>query len=236
MKFKTNSALGPNAAVRIRMPTGVTLPPVNSTVVVSSPDGSSPASQGIIEAGQIILIPGLSAAKTNLKGSSNITLLIEGIKNQVSAKDAGDFSISTYDMYNERYYMVDEATSSTSFVATPGAVTRIAEIVSSNPTNDAILNVYTFKMIMNHEIPRAGYIEVKFPPQVALLPSTTLSAASCKNYTCLDATKSSIRFLISNGTKQGEILTLEVGGVTNPRSFRPSDDFIITSYDTDAKS
>jgi hypothetical protein len=34
----------------------------------------------------------------------------------------------------------------------------------------------------------------------------------------------------------GTKFTLEIGGVTNPRSIQPSGEFIITTYDTDAVS
>jgi hypothetical protein len=36
------------------------------------------------------------------------------------------------------------------------------------------------------------------PPQVILNPATTLSTASCKEYTCLDASESGIKLLIAS--------------------------------------
>lgn len=51
--------------------------------------------------------------------------------------------------------------------------------------------------ILTDKVPSAGYIQVKMPPQVVLNPATTLSTASCKVYTCLDATESGIKLLIA---------------------------------------
>lgn len=86
-------------------------------------------------------------------------------------------------------------------------------------------------------VPSAGYFHVKFPPEVKLQPSTTLSTASCKEFTCLDATESEIRFLITDGDLQpGTETTLKIGGVTNPRSFQPSGNIVVRTLDTDGKS
>lgn len=74
------------------------------------------------------------------------------------------------------------------------------------------------------------------PPQVILQPSSTLSTASCKTYTCLNATPTSIRLLISDGIQKGETVKLEIGGATNPRSIQPSEPFIIQTLDTDSTS
>jgi hypothetical protein len=112
----------------------------------------------------------------------------------------------------------------------------VGTIVPSVSTNDAKSNIYTFTFTLEDEVPKAGYIEVTVPPQVVLQPSSTLSTASCKTYTCLNATPTSVRFLIAQGLAAGQTVTLEIGGVTNPRSIQPSGEFIITTLDTDAVS
>ena len=91
-------------------------------------------------------------------------------------------------------------------------------------------------MTIESKIPPAGQIEIVVPPEVELLTSSTLSTASCKKYTCINETPQSIRFLIAGGFSKGEKIKLEVGGVHNPRSFKPTGEFIITSYDTDGAS
>lgn len=87
---------------------------------------------------------------------------------------------------------------------------------------------------MSDSIPKSGYIQVEVP--VHLTPSSTLSSASCKSYTCLNVTDSSVTFLISNGLSSGDSLTLQIGGATNPRSFAPTKNFYITTLDTDGVS
>lgn len=177
------------------------------------------------------IVPG-----TVLEPNSTVTVKIPGLKNQFSAKDAGDFTITTQNKIDGQYYTVDESTSPISFTATPGDITATAKISPSDPTNDAKSNIYTFKFRLENEVPKAGYIEVKMPPQIVMQPSSTLSTGSCRVYTCLNATPTSVRLLIAEGFQAGGNVTLEIGGVTNPRSIQPSGEFIITTLDTDAVS
>jgi len=106
----------------------------------------------------------------------------------------------------------------------------------STPTNDAKSNIYTLKFKLESDIPKAGYILVSMPPEILLNPSTTYSTASCKVYTCLDASETGVRFLIAEGLAKGDDVSLEIGGATNPRSFQPSGDIVVTSLDTDSVS
>jgi len=75
--------------------------------------------------------------------------------------------------------------------------------VTSDPTNDEKSNIYTFTFTIEDDVPKAGYIEVKVPPQVVLQPSSTLSTASCKVFTCLNATPTSVRLLVAAGLTKG---------------------------------
>lgn len=106
----------------------------------------------------------------------------------------------------------------------------------SNPTNNAKSNIYTLTFTLEDTVPKAGYIQVFTSPEVILQTSTTLSTASCKVYTCLDATEQGVRFLIADGIAAGSTVTLEIGGATNPRSFQPTGNFIVTTLDTDGQS
>lgn len=63
------------------------------------------------------------------------TLEIPGIKNQKSARDAGDWSVTTYLNYDGFYYEVDTAKMDTSFIATTGVVSSTFPIEVTNPIN-----------------------------------------------------------------------------------------------------
>jgi hypothetical protein len=71
---------------------------------------------------------------------------------------------------------------------------------------------------LEDELPKAGYIKLLVPDSISLSPSTTQSSGSCKNYTCTEATSNSVTFLMQGGIKALTKFTLEVGGITNPRS------------------
>lgn len=74
------------------------------------------------------------------------------------------------------------------------------------------------------------------PPSVKLSPSTTQSSGSCKDYTCISASERDVIFLMQTGWNAREKLILEVGGITNPRSFKETEVFKMTTLDTDAES
>jgi hypothetical protein len=134
---------------------------------------------------------------------------------------------------------VDEGVSLESFIAVPGEITANSNTIEvSNPTNDVKSNIYNLKFTLESEIPKAGYIQVNFPEEIRLQVSSTLSTGSCKVYTCMNnyATESGVRFLIADGQAKGSEVNLEIGGVTNPRSFKPSGDIVVTSFDTDGES
>jgi hypothetical protein len=117
-QFTTSSRVKGDAAVTIRLPAGI-IPPLEGTVLtdVSSPDGSTSATRAVVLAGNQIQVFGLTKPGQILRADSTITLRIKGLKNQFSAKDAGDFTITTQNKIGDQYYTVDESTSPTSFVA-----------------------------------------------------------------------------------------------------------------------
>lgn len=131
---------------------------------------------------------------------------------------------------------MDQSTKTTSYTALPGEFTANA-IEISNPTNDVKSNIYTLKFTLSDSVPSAGYIQVDLPSVVKLNPSTTLSTASCRVLTCLDAQENGLRFLITDSDLvAGTEMELQIGGAINPRSFKPSDPIIVTTLDTDGQS
>ena len=168
-----------------------------------------------------------------IPAGTTISVTFEGIMNQDSVQDAGDFVVWTQNFVEGAYYTVDKQTSQTSVMATPGSILKVGEIVANTPNNNAVLNTYTFQMQFESSVPPAGYIEVILPPEIVLQPSTTLSSGSCKQYTCVDVTESSLRFLIPERINKGDVHTLSVGGIRNPRSFAPTSDFTMRTFDID---
>ena len=135
-----------------------------------------------------------------------------------------------------QYFVVDSQNVEKSYVATTGKVYPEGTIVIPNAQNNERANIYSFEFELEDELPKAGYIQIDMPESVKLSPSTTQSSGSCKDYTCIDATESTVIFLMQEGWKANTRLTLRVGGITNPRSFKPTDKFTMTTLDTDQES
>ena len=176
---------------------------------------------------------GLTASGVEIAADTTITVTFEGITNQNSARDAGDFIVWTQNFIDGAYYTVDKETTATSVVATPGGILKVGEIVANTPNNNAVLNTYSFEMKFDSSVPPAGYIEVLLPPEIVLQPSTTLSSGSCKEYTCVDVTESGLRFLVTEKINKNDVYIISVGGISNPRSFAPTSDFTMRTLDTD---
>lgn len=182
----------------------------------------------------VLLIPNVVPASATYNAGTKISYTLKGIKNQMSAKDAGSFTVKTLDLVKGAYYLVDEQTASTSFTASTGKINPVGEITMSDPTNSAKNVEYSFKFTMDHDLPPSSYIRIQLPPEVTLTPSSVLSKGSCKVHFCSDVTKSSVDLLIKDGLLRGSVHTFVIGGALNPRSFQPTGLFKIKTVDTDA--
>jgi len=106
-------------------------------------------------------------------------LEIPGVKNQNSARDAGDWSVTTYLNYDGFYYEVDTLTVDKSFTAVVGAVSSTYPIEVTNPINYGQNSIYTLKFITENDIPANGFIRVKAPSQVLIDINTTKATGTC---------------------------------------------------------
>lgn len=88
-------------------------------------------------------------------------------------------------------------------MAKTGRVDAIGKMVVPNPKNYARANLYTLDFILEDDLPKAGYIEVRLPGSMILSPSTAQSSGSCKLYPCTYADESSLKFLMQEGLAKG---------------------------------
>ena len=100
---------------------------------------------------------------TEIPAKQAFVLEIPGIKNQKSAKDAGDWTVTTYLNYDGFYYEVDTLSLPDSFTATTGVVSSTFPIEVTNPINYGQSSIYTLKFITENDIPANGFIKVTAP-------------------------------------------------------------------------
>lgn len=78
---------------------------------------------------------------------------------------------------------------------------------------------------------------MEVPPQIKIDISATKTMGTCQDEKCTDQTnEKQIVILQQNGLAKDTAKQIRVGGLQNPRSFQPTDDFIITTLDTDGES
>lgn len=141
--------------------------------------------------------------------------------------------ITTYNKFDGQQYIVDQSVSDTSFIALTGKIDAVGGIEVDNPTNAALDAVYTMTFTLEDAIPKSGYVQIQLPEGVTLEKSTTLSTGSCRDFTCWEVTQNSIKFLITDGLPAGTQNVIKIGGVTNPRSFKPTAEFFMQTLDID---
>jgi hypothetical protein len=170
---------------------------------------------------------------TKIASGSTVWFIINGVQNQNSAKDAGDFRITTFNMFNNTLYVVDQSTASKSYTATVGAITAVGSVQIDNPANAVSAATYTLNFILQDALIPSGFLSVKMPPELVLNPSSTQSSGSCKTYFCSYVDNSTVTFLIQNGLPANQTLSIVIAGVKNPRSFKPTGNITLRTFDVD---
>ena len=192
-----NDLIGP-ATLRINLPIYSGSLPVDSNLTISSIDRSTTATSGKIVQGIrsslsgqptfIVEIQNFVANNTVASAKKSFSLTVQGLTNQISTKDAGLFSITTYDVFGGIPYVVDTVVIPTSYKATQGVVSQNGTVQFENPQNFARGGVYTFRFTTQSRIPPQGFVQLVVPVDLQIEPSTALSSGSCKQLTCSNAT------------------------------------------------
>lgn len=139
-----------------------------------------------------------------------------------------------------KFYTVDEGEKKTSFTATAGALKAATatdpapgssgndstknSLVVSNPQTYAKDSTWTIKFKAEHAIPNQGYIKLKMPSEVELNVDVTMSGGICAKWSCPrdDAKKDELWILVPQTIPAGEETIIEIVGVQNPRTFKPT--------------
>ena len=119
--------IGP-ATLRINLPIYSGALPVDSNLTISSIDGSTTAKTGKVvqgirssQSGQptfIVEIQNFVENNTIASSNKSFSVTVQGLINQISTKDAGLYSLTTYDVFGGIPYVVDTVVVPSSYKAT----------------------------------------------------------------------------------------------------------------------
>jgi len=237
ISFTVLNVMEEGDGVEIRLPFDLSIPGYNEQanfeIDAVLPTGATVKAK--VSPGNKVLIPAVGIAGGRPPGEK-VILKLKGIKNQNSAKDAGDFEITVMSFVDGDYYVVDIGKSTESYVAVVGKIDAIGDIEINDPTNDAKDVIYTLTFTLEDSVPSSGYLKIEFPDTTHLHPSTTRSVGSCRVYTCAEVERNMVKILFRDGLEAIKEHKLEIGGVVNPRSFKKTNDFFMASLDIDAVS
>jgi len=153
--------------------------------------------------------------------------------------------VTTFTKINGEFYEVDNGETTSSFIAEAGKLLPIdAEngeskpLIVSDPITFYKKATWTLRFRAAHTIPATGYIKVDAPPEVVFSPDSTMSGGTCNQWSCPkeDATETQIVFRVPNEITAGQVIKIDLTGIENPRTTKPTGTFQVTTYDTDKTS
>ena len=134
-----------------------------------------------------------ASGKNVVAGGTVVKVVISSstqkISNPVSAKECGDWKVSTFNMIGGKEWLVDTASASDislKFKATAGAISAgsvsIVNVVQKIASSES--DTYKFDLTLPHSLPAFGKILLKLPssPTSITIPSTAPVASSCFTY------------------------------------------------------
>jgi len=231
------------------MPEGLLLPPINKQLKIEpyGENNKMKATVGTIISSSVIEIQdvfGPGSDKT-MEPEEKIEFFVHGVRNQPSTKDAGGMKVTTFTKINGEFYEVDNGETKKSFIAEAGELLPIADadgdgkpLIVSDPVTFSKTATWTLRFRAAHRIPGTGYIKVEAPPEVVFSPDSTMSGGTCNQWSCPkeDATSTQIVFRVPNELAAGQEIKIDLTGIENPRTTKPTGTFKITTYDTDKTS
>jgi hypothetical protein len=183
------------------------------------------------------------SGKNVVAGGTVVKVVIDSstqkISNPVSAKECGNWKISTFNMIGGKEWLVDTASASSTslkFIATAGTINtgtvsiiNVAQKIASSESD-----TYKFDLTLPHSLPAFGKILLKLPssPASITIPSTAPVASSCFTYRTGTAAKTQQFCSVQNANTEVQItfqngfsvsagnqqISIELQGFRNPRT------------------
>ena len=181
------------------------------------------------------------SGQADYSGGSMITVYIANGNNAVSARDAGGWSVTTYNCIISSgscgYYPVDAGTATTSFTSVPGSLIPSPGVSSSTYATYANPATYTFSFNVLHYVPQGGVISITLPTQVSIastsLAGSTAMYVNSGAYLIASATATTIKITMSSThTASMNPLKISFSGIRNPRTFQTTSTFTVMTQDS----
>jgi hypothetical protein len=227
--------------IRVTMPAGINIGEVGSIVKLKpkGTPGNISATQGIVRDGNVIEIinPWGTDSKKSNKAPIEIDFVTVDTQNPLSTKNAGKISIMTYTQINGKYYEVDEGNKSSTFSVVAGKIRSTVPIFVKDPITCYKDSVWTIRFSAENITVKGTGIRVKLPADITMNPATSVSGGTCSKWQCpgKKATKNEIWFIVPEDIPANKEIQLDLVGVNNPCSTRPTGTIRVTTWTPDGK-
>lgn len=162
-------------------------------------------------------------------GGQQLKFRISAATNPQGARPAGPWSIHSENLFDGNYEIVDGQTSPESFYAKPGNIWSTLSVDSLLTFDDQ--TVYEMEFETQHNIPPGGYLNVTLPDECFFDINLT-EPQSLDQMDYINMTDKYVLFFFEAGhSVASNPLWARIDYIRNPRSFRPSTGFTVTTMD-----
>jgi hypothetical protein len=216
--FVLRNGLEPSMRLKIQMPTSIKFGS-SCTIELFKGTCSVDSSTSLVTITDMIT--------TTLPNGSLIKLSVKSATNPNGSYESGPWSVySEIKASNGVWYTVDKAESPTSFFAMPGYINSNLDLTSKTTFDTD--TTYSFTCETEHNVPRDGMLMIEVPSDVLVTDQVGSTGLTITKFT-----STSVTFVLPAGNSKDNKITFNLSGIRNPRSFRPSDNFIISTLDAE---
>jgi len=96
-------------------------------------------------------------------------------------------------------------------------------------------SVWSIRFSTENPVVKNARIRVQFPKDITMNPNTSISGGTCSEWSCPGkfATEDEIWFIVPKDIPAGEEIKLDIVGVNNPGTTRPTGTFKVTTFTPD---
>ena len=230
----TTNPLGTGAAVKITLPTEITIATgaCTATVTLSIVNALSSVISCNAADSQTILVSNIT--NTLISGGTLITILVDNVNNPTTTRTTSSLFYQTYYSLSQLTDPVDDSTGFT-LTVTPAAITiPSANFVAARTDSTNRLNAaYTFTYNVYTTFPPNGHIVLILPSAMSLASGATANyvisttgannTVSMTSNSSLTQTEVTLNFngLIGTTLANGTIFTITIADIVNYYSFKP---------------
>ena len=121
--------------IEIQMPQGLILPPDGEEIRLTAYTYTAQSAVAFVRGDRTVVIDNFVKSDPQPPGTEFV-IGMTGIQNQISTKDAGGYTITSFYKKDDQFYIIDTGSRTTSFTAITGLLTADRDLAIDQPVNN----------------------------------------------------------------------------------------------------